>query len=200
MTIDRPVEELVSVERSPGTVCSAFSIGSVTSLATTSAEAPSCEETTTNVGISIEGMSSCFKEENESVPKTAATIVIRAMRARFFRLRVVSLCTLVPLLSNKTVSEVGESFGDVGQDCVEVVCSERGWVVARCWVWWFGTLGSEGWGVLGERKRPQNHSDDSTQCAHGCPNKDCDLALPVDAGEFLEDGGALKLQENRMDI
>src|SRR4051812_21977603 len=79
---------LVAVEDSrPGTPWIAFSIGVETSLFTTSGDAPGYVETTTSAGNSIEGISSCLRLVSARPPNTAATMVIRAMSARFLRLK-----------------------------------------------------------------------------------------------------------------
>src|SRR4051794_11206345 len=75
------------VVTSPGMPWMADSIGLETSLLTTSGEAPGYVVTIESCGNSIEGMSSCLRLVSAIPPKTAATIVMRAMSARFLRLR-----------------------------------------------------------------------------------------------------------------
>jgi len=74
------------VDSSPGTPWMAASMGVDTSLFTTSGDAPGYVETMISAGNSIDGMSSCLRFVRARPPKIAATIVMSAMRARFFRL------------------------------------------------------------------------------------------------------------------
>jgi hypothetical protein len=92
-TIEPFVVLVADVDSSPATPWIAVSIGVETSLPTTSGDAPGYVETTISVGNSIDGMSSCLRLVSARPPKIAATIVMRAMSARFRRLRTASFDT-----------------------------------------------------------------------------------------------------------
>src|SRR5690606_4985417 len=71
-------------------------MGVLTSSLTTSGAAPGYEVTTTSWGKLTDGISSCFSDVRARLPNTATTIVTRAIRARFRRLKTERKCTVLP--------------------------------------------------------------------------------------------------------
>ena len=80
---ERPVVEVTVVDSIPSRPNTTCSRGEETWLSTTSGDAPGYEVTTAAEGISIEGISSCFRPPTEMNPNAATMTVTRATTERF---------------------------------------------------------------------------------------------------------------------
>ena len=83
LSTDNPVDEVTLVDSRPSSPITAFSMITETWLSTTSGDAPAYEVTIAADGISIDGISSCFRFPTDSRPNTPIIKVISATTARF---------------------------------------------------------------------------------------------------------------------
>src|SRR5690349_11578603 len=80
---ETPFRDVDVVDSRPSTLFSAASSGRLSCLSTTSGDAPGIAVITEICGNSIEGMSSCLRDDMVITPNTAAKTVISAISALF---------------------------------------------------------------------------------------------------------------------